>query len=1737
MASRTSLIQNNTWTDVFNWIKINDHKYQILQRDLINRVYPNLHSDEKTILLHGLIKAINLIHAKFGFSSNDLLWKQLIQNDFLDSRALLNLLLPFIDDTASDDKKKSLKMLKDLYLQKDAKGQFVYTNTQYNRCIRHYDGNNIVTLDRPYLKEYFEQHLELLLMSIESLSNKLYVNWTDVLPARMDRYQETSLYSDTVTKIVGRIDQDSQGNKITVRDIPLNKIYLINNYIDPNPGISYQDIYNVMANHLYHDVIQHRWLIYDIVIENRPITYLSYLEKKINLSFFWEQFSWSQLTMNEQNQFNYQWTNFLNSIDLKDNTVLRHFFFYFSKYHQNARKLIRQGKLVLDREPSDEEEDEEENVIITPEITRNTKRGLSNVPIEEIYLFFYNQLASFRKTWFYYFIKIKNKDKEPYLDVRNGVYITPKNVYNYCKSLIHYTINKKFIEIPKIWNSLKPELVQMILIRILDIPVTGVNDWTRLNWFNINNYLRRIYPGIQKNQLITTNELIHKVIRTQLVDIIFESLIYHGLLSEFRPNSTITNNQIIQAAAGPDEKNQRNERYRQMKSQYFSSNNRTSYQTQAYYYLTGGSYGDLPKYEKEYFDYLTSDQIWTFTYAMNWVSQINFYHHYLNNRVAYITGSTGVGKSTQVPKLLLYSQKMLDYNANGKIICTQPRIPPTVSNAETISRELGVPIRVPDKTYDRPIFTSNYYIQFKHQQESHIAKTDSFLRIVTDGTLYEEMKRSPFLNKSKEDPTALDNQGKQIKWSKTYHRGNKYDCVIIDEAHEHNSNMDMILTLGRDITYVNNSLKLVIVSATMEDDEAIYRRYYRKINDNRAYPLSAYIENQGLDRANMDRRIHISPPGATTQYTIRDIYLSKIESELIDSGNYLKFALKKTIEVANSSNQGDILLFVTGIADIRKAVAHINSNTAANIIALAFYGRQTEEEKAMITNIHKILPNYTRCKNDVFLDEQNVTCRVPPNTYNRAIIIATNVAEASLTLQNLRYVIDPGYAKSIIFDPLEGINKELTLPISQSSSVQRRGRVGRVAPGNVYYLYDREKIINNKTSYKIADEDVKDHIVSLLKSEPNDSFIITYENDINDITILKKIMEFRETSEYFDEELVYRLLRNPKPYLDIIQKQYLYISNLSDINQYYAYYGRSNSEEYTLESLRANFKEYIIDNHDDYQYQEQDKFLSRGHTGYDDLMLEDQSLSFYLIHPDENVIIRNLFTGKMVGIKCSDLVSYGYYYYLLKNNNVNMSNINIWQCHFSNINFENFKLLKYDLVMIEAKLQLLVVDIDLSDVNTDIHYKNVNNPLIKRYINFFFKITDRILKSIHGNNIITIKTTFLANLFDIRFTTGLMALSNLNHLLWYSYALPYDLESDVLALIILIDTIPDLKQGVGTINSRKDIDKFFNMHINNQGDIYFIWMLWNRIKEFLEKDNIYNLTKIDTTLINQFKRYKEQYLANAVIPFDQYTILDKMYYSGQLNIQDEYFYYLSYFSLNFKELIKGSTINHYLEIIANDLKLDPIKLAEFVVAYLDSLFIQNKNIWSHQYKIRHFIENEDDDVVVTKDVIEWAKQKLTLPGINRINTNPNYTPNNWDLIMEAYIRAFSTNLMKNETSHYLMISKGIKMDPIFWSKRLKKETTFLNDKTDFLIYHNTETSIEGTNAIYFTPIKIEWVLNLNPLYYYYFLMNPNNPLFSMHLDEDVKRSIKLLQANKHLFNWPALQSYLEQMDVPLRIRR
>lgn len=1498
------------------FIKENDSKYMFIKNNLINTMFPKLNNLDKQHLLNNLLLLINYINIKFNLSEN-IFWEQLIQNNMVDLYAIVGLMLPYIENHGM------LKNLSDIYIEIDTEtNKYRYSNMQYNRCIRTGDNKNPFH-SREFTIRNLEDHLTLLLMSIETVSNKLHVNWFNILPITMDTFKTKKIY--TLTK-----------DKFKIQHANL-LIY----YIDTQGGISYQDFYNTITNHLYHEIVEYKWLIYELQTGSVNETIITYIEKNniFNLDFFWNNKLWSQLKLIDQTNFTSNWNALRKSSKENDKKIVYYIHLFIQRFYNNLFNI-------------DDDDDDIVNASLKNITNTDIEKAILEieaVPIEDIYVFLLNQLIAFKKTWYYYYLKIH----------KNELNVTVKNIYNYAKLIA----TDKGIALPKYWNSLKIEHINIV--------VGKINNITE-QWFNINNYLRRFH-NVPDDQLSIRNKNIHDIIKANIVDIVFESMIYHGLLSEF-----VLNKKSI------------------------TLEHRLSYENHAYYFMTGTNYGAIGPIK--YFDLLISPKTnWYTRYAMNWVSQINFYHHYANNRVIYLTGGTGVGKSTIVPRLLMYSMHMIDYNNKGKIICTQPRIDPTKKNAITIAEESGVPITSYNKVYDKMLPTNNFHIQYKYKGGEHVNTfSNSFIKIVTDGTLFNEMIKYPFLTESY-GPT----------WDKTYTSRNIYDIVIVDEAHEHNVNMDLILTLARDACYINNSIKLVIISATMEDDEPIYRRYYRDINDNRMFPLSQYIISNKLDRAIMDRRVHISEPKKVTQYEIKDIWLTKEESDKITIKNFVDAGIKKTIEVVNKTTDGDILLFMSGEKDLVKSELELNKNTPAHVICFKFIGTLTQEERDFITDIDKTLKTYTKHKT-------NSKLTVAPGTYKRAIIVATNVAEASITLSNLKYVIDTGYAKVDIYFPLYGINKLITMPISYTSSVQRKGRVGRNSIGYVYYLYDKNKVLNNKTTYKIADMDISDIIVNLLYYESKDYPIITDSNNINNMNIRNSDVNFTESR-----------------YLDIIINLYTYQKN----KELYTYYGQ--------------------DTDDDYEYQkEYNKFNSRNHTGYSYQELADNALKFYIIHPDENIINRNLYTGSFTGPKANLYIDNSEYEaYFFKKNKIDLRRIDNYK--YIRLNLSDYIFPKFDIMVQNGKRLMQIATIK------------------------------------YENKLITIATNFAQKIKKIKEYTKI---DIFNDILWYIYSLPYNMEEDVIGLINLLKNAENIKSIADLhIEKRRDVKSFFNTHNNNESDIYVFWKIWVDIKYFLTKFNLYNLITIDgIQLGNTFTKLTTDYLNNIKMNQDDYNMIDNMYKTGILD--NGLYYYITKKSIDVANKIKKLGI---INIIANKYKLNPEQLETTINDYCNMIYEIRKQEWLSHHTIKNNIRDD------TSDIITNIKTKMFLPRLSN-SKDP------FDIIMETYIRAYSSNLVVKDNDQYITINSGLPVSLSPWSNYIAKEQTFLTSNNKYLIYHKRR----NLDIYFITPVQPEWVLELNPIYYYYQLFDSDSIFEIRPIIEKYRKYLKskydISKANNYL---------------------
>jgi len=1135
-----------------------------INNNVMNSVFPNLNNYHKEILLNYLINIIDIIAIKFNFNlqTKDVYEQQFRQNNYKDTVGLLFMLLPYIDDT-SGVKKKKLMSLDELYIKKkddviydinNESPKYEYTNLQYGRCQRFNNGKEIRAQEIKFSEEHLRHNYLLLLDTIKTIANKLYVNWVNIRPINPTEIDSMNIYQIT--------DLEIKKHKITTWEPVID-----NKDGHYSKGMDASEIYNILVNYLYYSIKNIKWTIYEVYIDNKGYKYLSKLNELLNIDHCIKNISWNQLQENERDIFKTQWKQWINLIvqnqgtnNIPANKLYEIMYVLITFFDSNYKKSSTDNYVRLPTKSQFGEDDSEEDIDIDMEAIKTSAKSLYEYP-EYIYEYIRESLIQLKNTWYgiHYFHYNKetndyelDKDEVPNIIDKDNI-TTIKNIYNFAKSLTIYGTKKskqKANKLPKQWKSLSNDEKQLILDR-LNRKVD--------NWFNIKGYLTKIV-GLSSSDAQKRNNDIHNNIEKNLATILYYTLASQGLLSVFTPSSKLSDYTLL-----PSNTNERNNEIQRLVSKEI---NDKKYQ-KSYYFINNKKYDELEltiqqkdlsiktmKYLEAIGDTSVRIGNWINFYAMDWISQIAFFHHYLNNRIIYITGGTGVGKSSQIPKLLLYALKMVDYKINGSVVCTQPRIPPTIGNAKTISSQMGIPIETYDNITKTNIRSDNYHIQYKYKEKGHDKTQPGLtLKFMTDGLLDAQLQ-NPILKKF---------NGKRF----TEH--NIYDIVIVDEAHEHNPNMDMILTKMKYATYFNNDLKLVIISATMDDDEPTYRRYYRDVNDNKMYPLNLSLEEHKLDRINVDRRIHISPPGETTQYKIEEIYEPN------------KNPIDQVVEIINATTDGDILLFQPGQKDIIDSVNELNEKTPYNTIAIPYYGEMGDKKREFVDNISNNKSKITIPKNIPFsenIDDPSIK-QVPLGTYKRVVVVATNIAEASITIDTLKYVVDTGKQKTGIYDYKL---RTLKLPegfISESSRMQRKGRVGRVANGTVYYIYDKGSMEKNKKQYGISIIDFSDKLFELLYEDPSEKLLFDEKNDPNNV-----IAKYDNGIDA------------------MIQKQYMTKGG------FYNYYGIDTHYDYDNNTIPYNY------------YQ----------TGLDKVTLDDEVGSFYIVHPNELCFKRNI-RGEIVDIE------------------------------------------------------------------------------------------------------------------------------------------------------------------------------------------------------------------------------------------------------------------------------------------------------------------------------------------------------------------------------------------------------------------------------------------------------------------------------------------------------------------------
>ncbi len=571
-----------------------------------------------------------------------------------------------------------------------------------------------------------------------------------------------------------------------------------------------------------------------------------------------------------------------------------------------------------------------------------------------------------------------------------------------------------------------------------------------------------------------------------------------------------------------------------------------------YYNLTDKFYNDNNKYLTQFY--------WNSFFSMYYLEQINIFNKFLNNRVIFATGSTGTGKSTQLPKLLLFAGIVFENNINYSILCSQPRQKPTADNAIEISKQLSIPLFNEELSENNNI---EYFIQYKHGQDNHTSIYSNYptLTFETDKIVYNNILNNPLCCSYKlllpQEELIINKQ---------------YNIIIVDEAHEHNINMDLILSVMKQYCFYNNEIKLVIISATMDSDEANYRKYYDNIND-LITPFNLHIlySNDFLKSRNLnynyyqlqdinlsndeqqllypviDKRLDISEPLQTTIYTIKDIYMNLNDEQLKDE-TYKNKIIKNIIlkELQNPITK-DFLVFKYGRNPIEKFIKQLLPELPSDVLILPFYSELNDDVKVYIGEITKHRNEINMPRNiDTLLNLKNNTIFTSgKNHYNHYIIVATNIAEASITIDSLNVVIDDGIQNVNVYDNKFNSSQIIKDLIAETNRLQRRGRVGRTSNGTAYFLYKQNYLLNVIPQYKICISNVSSEIIPLISINYNKEF----DTLLNDLIICANYYKTNYDYIYMKNKSIFdgneHFIKTKKEYSDLLHFNLKFLNNVN----------------------------------------------------------------------------------------------------------------------------------------------------------------------------------------------------------------------------------------------------------------------------------------------------------------------------------------------------------------------------------------------------------------------------------------------------------------------------------------------------------------------------------------------------------------------------------------------------------------
>ena len=355
------------------------------------------------------------------------------------------------------------------------------------------------------------------------------------------------------------------------------------------------------------------------------------------------------------------------------------------------------------------------------------------------------------------------------------------------------------------------------------------------------------------------------------------------------------------------------------------------------------------------------------------------------NQVIIVSGETGSGKTTQLPKICL----SLGRGERGLIGHTQPRRIAATATAKRIAHELG----------SAPGMHVGYKIRF-----NDVLSDGAWVKLMTDGILLAETQSDPLLR--------------------------NYDTLIIDEAHERSLNIDFLLGYLKQLLPKRPDLKVIITSATI-DAERFSRHFEIKGRpapvievSGRLYPVEIRYRPVESELTPRNPNAGVAGSAGTTKpATAATISAArgKQQRDLMD-------AIVDAVDELALNGPGDILIFLPGEREIRDAAEALRKHHPPHVEILPLFARLSAQEQERVFKISNA----------------------------RRLVLATNVAETSLTVPGIRFVVDAGTARVKRYSYRNKVEQLQIEAIAQSAANQRAGRCGRVAAGVCIRLYDEQ---------------------------------------------------------------------------------------------------------------------------------------------------------------------------------------------------------------------------------------------------------------------------------------------------------------------------------------------------------------------------------------------------------------------------------------------------------------------------------------------------------------------------------------------------------------------------------------------------------------------------------------------------------------------------------------------------------